>query len=373
MSLFRNAQEEEEEEEKVEGKNMFNTTFDELLKRKSYTNEDLEGMSEEKKARIAKAKEIFPTLAGKAYCINLKERPDRKEAVTKNFEAVGLGGGYVEFFLADRHPGGTKWGCYDSHRAIIQKAYDEGLEMGMFFEDDVCFYDGWDEVVLDLKEFIDAKQVAFNVIFMGCGTQWIGKKTTPKIWLVKAQQNHAYILSRAGMKLYLDSHDFFTDRITNRGKCQDVWLCYCMPRMYAHCNFLSIQQDITMEANNDWFPNLPVIYSEWLKRDVSIRTFLRYASIMSSDSFVHSYFNQHYKIVGSIEGVMDDGEVRLKAVPGIELVVYIYFLVTTWPYPRGVWGVVTDIVIPFWKKILTRSKLTLREMYEQKEAKKKQM
>jgi len=78
----------------------------------------------------------------KAYYINLDKRPERKIYIEKQLQKVGID--------AERFPGiipseklnfptiGHR-GCVLSHRAVIQKALDDGLKNVLIIEDDCVF------------------------------------------------------------------------------------------------------------------------------------------------------------------------------------------------------------------------------------------
>ena len=89
-----------------------------------------------------------------ARCINLAdERPDRKAAMEQEFHKVGLDN-KVAFFHAKRSPHGPLVGVYESHRACIREAYDDGANTLLVFEDDVVFHDGWEEVRMEVATYL---------------------------------------------------------------------------------------------------------------------------------------------------------------------------------------------------------------------------
>ncbi len=84
-----------------------------------------------------------------AYVVNLSDRTDRRRQIEKEFRRVGveLPGEKVEFFTATRpadkgnfHDIGTR-GCFNSHRSILELAYQKRLRNVLIFEDDVSFRD----------------------------------------------------------------------------------------------------------------------------------------------------------------------------------------------------------------------------------------
>ena len=79
-------------------------------------------------------------------CINLVERTDRREAMLKEFQKVGIPHDKVNFFNAKRSLDGPLVGIYESHRACIREAYEAGAKTLLLFEDDCVFHPGWEKV-----------------------------------------------------------------------------------------------------------------------------------------------------------------------------------------------------------------------------------
>jgi len=91
-----------------------------------------------------------------SFCINLDESIKRWNDVQPEFEKIGV---HVERFSAikpDNFIEGFRWpaeyGCYLSHMAVIQKAFDDGLDNVLVFEDDVMFLEGYEEVLVKALE-----------------------------------------------------------------------------------------------------------------------------------------------------------------------------------------------------------------------------
>lgn len=97
----------------------------------------------------------------KIYCINLLERPDRKQLVQERFDKLGI---EVEFlnavkfgfanniiqsnlfnFLNKNQP--NEFGCTLSHYQCIKKAYLQGYNNVLIFEDDVKFYKNFNNII----------------------------------------------------------------------------------------------------------------------------------------------------------------------------------------------------------------------------------
>jgi GR25 family glycosyltransferase involved in LPS biosynthesis len=72
------------------------------------------------------------------YCINLKERLDRKKHVEKEFKKIDIQPIDVIFLDFYRHKKGGRYGCYDSHIKVWNDFYTNhpDKEMCIIFEDD---------------------------------------------------------------------------------------------------------------------------------------------------------------------------------------------------------------------------------------------
>ena len=72
------------------------------------------------------------------YCINLKERLDRKKYVEKEFKKIDIQPTDVIFLDFHRHKNGGRYGCYDSHMKVWNDFYTNhpDKELCIIFEDD---------------------------------------------------------------------------------------------------------------------------------------------------------------------------------------------------------------------------------------------
>ena len=57
------------------------------------------------------------------YCINLKERIDRKEDAKKQFKKINIKPSSVIFLDFYKHKKGGIYGCYDSHMKVWNDFY----------------------------------------------------------------------------------------------------------------------------------------------------------------------------------------------------------------------------------------------------------
>ena len=73
------------------------------------------------------------------YCINLKERTDRKEDVKRQFKKINIEPNDVIFLDFYKHKKGGIYGCYDSHMKVWNDFYNNHTdkELCIVFEDDI--------------------------------------------------------------------------------------------------------------------------------------------------------------------------------------------------------------------------------------------
>lgn len=154
----------------------------------------------------------------KIYVINLDRREDRLEAFLDRFEPLGLG--EIERFAAvdgtaEDVPkewearGAGAWGCFLSHWRLIERAYAEGLERILIFEDDAEPLYPPEEFAEALKATLAELPSDWEQFYLGCehlhGT--IEPPTRISEHLVipyNANRTHAYALTRSGMRKALD-------------------------------------------------------------------------------------------------------------------------------------------------------------------------
>ena len=102
------------------------------------------------------------------YCINLKERLDRKKHVEKEFKKIDIQPTDVIFLDFYRHKKGGRYGCYDSHMKVWNDFYinHPDKEMCIIFEDD---FEVTENSKLYLKKaisFIEKNKDNIDILFL---------------------------------------------------------------------------------------------------------------------------------------------------------------------------------------------------------------
>jgi len=279
---------------------------------------------------------MWAPLADRFVCINLIERDDRLEQAKKRFAEVGLTD-LMTYHRVARHPKGGRFGCYDSHRACIEQAYLDGLNSVLIFEDDVLFNEGWEQVVEDAKKFV-ASGVKFDTLFLGSKIIFVDEQTTERIWRVKCFEAHAYIVSRAGMKAYIDGAETFDRLLAKHG--QDLIHNSLWPNMYSHCS-PSICQDDALGTDHIWVDYLPREYAEWMQMTVSPKHKEVVKPLVRSKLWQRSWIGRRYTF-GIDNYVIDDGRVRLKGLWMVDGVIHTILMLLCKP-PFGYWACLKDI------------------------------
>jgi GR25 family glycosyltransferase involved in LPS biosynthesis len=248
-------------------------------------------------------------LVDRAVCINLVERKDRFQKARARFDAVGLSN--VEFYFAEHHPRGALYGCFDSHRACIQKAYNDGICNLLIFEDDVQFKEGWGRVFGDADVFLrSSDSVDYDALFLGGRMLYVQDRTaTANIWRAKCMMAHAYIISRRGMKSFLEKNSLFEQQIDRYGF--DITFMSVWRNMFVHMPTNIIVQDGALGTDNYWVAGIPNEYVPWFQTVVVPKYFRWSQPLVRWNWWRHSFFGRHY-VWGIDDAVIDDGVVLLK-------------------------------------------------------------
>ena len=281
---------------------------------------------------------MWSSLAERIVCINLLEREDRLEQAKKRFDQVGVGD-QVTFYRVQRHPNGGRYGCYESHRSVIEQAYKDELNSVLIFEDDVLFNEGWEKVVQDVHAFIQSG-VPFDALFLGSKILYVDEKTTSEIWRVKCFEAHAYIVSRAGMKAYLEGSETFDARLDEQG--QDFLQNNLWTKMYSHRSE-SICQDDALGTDHIWCQVLPEEYAAWFQMVVVPKHGRLVRPLVCSDWWYKSWIGRRYGF-GFGPHFFDDGRVRIHGLTFADVTIMFCLMVISTP-PKGFLSFFYDMII----------------------------
>lgn len=150
-------------------------------------------------------------------CINLIERRDKKKYVQGVFDTMQI---RVEFFEAQKHPKGGRYGCFHSHICVIADAYAAGVRKLLVFEDDIMLAPSFTNGAI-LQETVDFMQCPrqdweyfqlghFPIVDESLGLEpyFNAKRVSGYNHIIKFMglSTHAYCINRKGMKKILESN-----------------------------------------------------------------------------------------------------------------------------------------------------------------------
>jgi len=274
---------------------------------------------------------MWSSLAERFVCINLLEREDRLQQAKKRFAEVGLLD-LMTYHRVHRHPKGGRIGCYESHRSVIAQAYSDGVDSVLIFEDDVLFNEGWEKVVEDVGNFVKSG-VPFDTLFLGSSIVFVDEQTTPDIWRVKCFEAHAYIVSRSGMKAYVEGSETFDRLLSVHG--QDMIHNSLWASMYSHTS-PSICQDDALGTDHIWINNLPKAYADWMQMTIIPLHKEVVKPVIRSKLWQQSWFGRRY-VFGMDNCVIDDGRIRVKGLRHIDGIIHFLLIFVRAP-PYGYWA-----------------------------------
>lgn len=151
----------------------------------------------------------------KLVCINLVNRTDKRDYVKKVFRTMQV---QVDFFDAQKHPKGGRYGCFHSHISVISEAYNNGYERLVVFEDDIMLSPSYqNDLLLEVFAFLsdsgqkwDYFQFGYFPVVDEAGrvipySMAKQVKGYPHIFEFIGLGAHAYCLNRDGMRKILSS------------------------------------------------------------------------------------------------------------------------------------------------------------------------
>lgn len=149
------------------------------------------------------------------YCINLKERMERKENAQKQFRQINIKPSDTIFLDFHKHKKGGIYGCYDSHMKVWNNFYQnhKDKELCIIFEDD---FRATENSIYHLKKaisFIEKNKDKVDILFLH--DKFIeyndnnNKKDISNKYFIRGYGflTHAYIITRKYIKLILDKND----------------------------------------------------------------------------------------------------------------------------------------------------------------------
>lgn len=138
----------------------------------------------------------LPPLAVDAiYCVSLRERGDRREALLREFAPLGMP---IEFVLAERDPEDPERGCYQSHQRCATLALEREQSRVLILEDDATLAIADPAQLRRINRFLRLRRP--DLFYLGgiLGRMW--RIPFPGVVRCRLSGCHAYILSARGCR-----------------------------------------------------------------------------------------------------------------------------------------------------------------------------
>lgn len=132
------------------------------------------------------------------FCISLKERADRRELLSREFEGSGL---KIEFLIVERDSENPERGCFDSHIKCASLALERNYRRVLILEDDATLVLFEPQQVSQINSFMNHRAPELFYLGANLGKVWL--TWSRGIARVRAKGTHAYILSNKGCEQLL--------------------------------------------------------------------------------------------------------------------------------------------------------------------------
>ena len=176
-------------------------------------------------------------LFGQIFCINLKRRTERWEAVSKEFEKLGIADRVIKFEGID-NPTQPTVGCKDSHCKIYEYAKENNYENVLIFEDDFELANEWEDTIPKAMEQLPED---WDMLYFGCNLIDYSNLASPNLIIPRAAKAlHAYAIKSTlydflikGLKNFKQPIDRYTDWYVTQARKFDVYAMYPIAAIQA--------------------------------------------------------------------------------------------------------------------------------------------
>jgi hypothetical protein len=175
-----------------------------------------------------------------AYCISLRERPDRAAAAAAEFHRVGLCERVI-FFRPEKPANGVRVAIWQSHRAVAEHALRHGRTRVLVFEDDVMFARRIEpDAVRAIGEAMATLPRDWMLLYLGHWPLW-GYFVRRNLLRCGSACCHAYIASERTLCWLRDNPPDSVPIARIAGRCVDAAFAR-LPETYAIFPMLAIQR-----------------------------------------------------------------------------------------------------------------------------------
>ena len=175
-----------------------------------------------------------------AYCISLRDRPDRAAAAAAEFHRVGLCQ-RVTFFRPERPSGSVRIAIWESHRRVAEHALRHSRSRVLIFEDDVMFASRIQpRSAQAIGEALAALPREWMILYLGHWPLW-GYFVRRNLLRCGSACCHAYIASARTLRWLRDNPPDSVPVARIAGRCVDAAFAR-LPETYAMFPMLAIQR-----------------------------------------------------------------------------------------------------------------------------------
>lgn len=199
------------------------------------------------------------------FVINHDADGARLQRVSRRLTALGIG---FERFAAVGVSGGPAaktpsvqaghWACAKSHRALLQKILDRGLDRALIFEDDVILRD-------DVRSWMERltpqlKETRWDLFYLGLHLMEAGPRVSENLAVVQTGfHTHAYAVRRRCIPAMLRYLDFVLEHregVFDGFPVPNVVKLYCDP-------ILAVQEPCFSHTTGTWLDRLPQYFEKF--------------------------------------------------------------------------------------------------------------
>ena len=189
----------------------------------------------------------------KSYCICLKDREDRMLEASEEFHRYGLCRivqfyrptvPTVEHILERGIKRRSGYGCWESHRSVIHKAFVEKFDNVLVFEDDIHFLPALMNVgrINSISKNYHLLPEDSDVYYLG-QFPYFGVKYNNHIYSTRSLAAHAYVMQKTGMQKLLQTGYLAEMDIANGKEPQiDGWYSKNL-KQYSYYPQIAVQSD----------------------------------------------------------------------------------------------------------------------------------
>jgi GR25 family glycosyltransferase involved in LPS biosynthesis len=145
----------------------------------------------------------------------LKERQDKYTIVKNIFEKLKIP---VRFYITNKNPISGRIGCFMSHINVITKAYEEGHNKILIFEDDIIPTESYNETTLQyIINYLNSNndceyfQLGYTILPHELLTFARAPFLSKNVIKYTGNTTHAYIINKKGMKRVIDTWETYKD------------------------------------------------------------------------------------------------------------------------------------------------------------------